>query len=111
MAGTRQEYESGETAEARFVKGQYGCYRIPMRIILFCGEDLDRIEMALQGDYYHEVILSTHPKTFAASEYEDRHNKHLQSFFDTSISNIAHPEVKSWAADLMAERSSRGSAS
>jgi len=76
IEGLWNEYESGETAEARFVK------------------DLDRIEMALQ-----------------ASEYEDRHNKHLQSFFDTSISNIAHPEVKSWAADLMAERSSRGSAS
>jgi len=70
------EYEAGETAEARFVK------------------DLDRIEMALQ-----------------ASEYEDRHGKHLQSFFDSSISNIAHPEVKSWAVDLMAERSSRESAS
>jgi len=70
------EYETGETAEARFVK------------------DLDRIEMALQ-----------------ASEYEDRRAIDLQPFFDSSIPNIAHPEVKSWAADLMAERASRGSGS
>ncbi|KAF8328401.1 HD domain-containing protein [Cantharellus anzutake] len=68
------EYEAGETAEARFVK------------------DLDRVEMALQ-----------------ASEYEKRHRKDLQPFFDSSISKIQHPEVQGWAADLITERASRAS--
>ncbi|KAF9511401.1 hypothetical protein BS47DRAFT_1185728 [Hydnum rufescens UP504] len=67
-----QEYEAGETAEAKFVK------------------DLDRIEMALQ-----------------ASEYEKRHDKDLQAFFDSSLPKIRHPEVRDWAEDLERERTAK----
>lgn len=70
-----EEYEAGETPEAKFVK------------------DLDRFEMALQ-----------------ASEYEKRApegipSSRLQPFFDSSIPNIRHPEVKGWGEDLLQERS------
>ncbi|KZP30463.1 HD domain-containing protein [Athelia psychrophila] len=64
-----QEYEEGETREARFVK------------------DLDRFEMATQ-----------------AAEYEEAHSMRLQPFFDSSLPNIRHPEVKSWGEDLLKRR-------
>ncbi|KAF8524172.1 HD domain-containing protein [Gautieria morchelliformis] len=51
-------------------------------------KDLDRFEMAIQ-----------------ASDYERREGTTtLQSFFDNSLPHIKHPEVKSWADDLEAER-------
>lgn len=56
-------------------------------------KDLDRLEMALQ-----------------AAEYEpansDGPNK-LQSFFDSSLPNIRHPEVFQWGKDLEEERARR----
>ncbi|KXN86731.1 HD domain-containing protein C4G3.17 [Leucoagaricus sp. SymC.cos] len=51
-------------------------------------KDLDRFEMASQ-----------------ALEYEKRHKKPLQPFFDSSIPKLNHPEVRTWGADLIAERS------
>ncbi|KIM88176.1 hypothetical protein PILCRDRAFT_814094 [Piloderma croceum F 1598] len=69
IIGLWQEYEDGETDEARFVK------------------DLDRFEMATQ-----------------ALEYERRHSAELQPFFDSSLPNIRHPEVKGWGNELMKER-------
>ncbi|KIK07905.1 hypothetical protein K443DRAFT_153637 [Laccaria amethystina LaAM-08-1] len=50
-------------------------------------KDLDRFEMASQ-----------------ALEYERNHNKDLQPFFDSSLPNIRHPEIKSWGEDLLIER-------
>lgn len=65
-----QEYEEGQTPEARYVK------------------DLDRFEMASQ-----------------ALEYERRYaDQKLDSFYDSSVPKINHPEVKAWGADLMNER-------
>jgi len=46
-------------------------------------KDLDRFEMAIQ-----------------ASEYERAHSVQLQPFFDSSLPNIRHPEVKGWGEDL-----------
>jgi len=54
-------------------------------------KDLDRFEMASQ-----------------ALEYEQRHNMRLQPFFDSSVPNIRHSEVKEWAHDLLSERDSSG---
>ncbi|KAF8903425.1 HD domain-containing protein [Gymnopilus junonius] len=64
-----EEYEEGQSAEAKFVK------------------DLDRFEMASQ-------------------EYEKAHGeKHdLQSFFDSSIPKLQHPQVKEWGKALLEER-------
>ncbi|TFK39492.1 HD domain-containing protein [Crucibulum laeve] len=50
-------------------------------------KDLDRFEMASQ-----------------ALEYEWNHGASLQSFFNSSIPHIRHPEVKAWGKDLLAER-------
>ncbi|KAL9713846.1 hypothetical protein Ac2012v2_003457 [Leucoagaricus gongylophorus] len=50
-------------------------------------KDLDRFEMATQ-----------------ALEYEKRHNKDLQPFFDSSIPKLSHSEVKEWGVDLISER-------
>ncbi|KAF4570048.1 hypothetical protein EYR40_009034 [Pleurotus pulmonarius] len=51
-------------------------------------KDLDRFEMACQ-----------------ALEYERRHEeKDLQSFFDSSLPFIRHPEVQGWGNDLLNER-------
>ncbi|EKM50521.1 uncharacterized protein PHACADRAFT_129797 [Phanerochaete carnosa HHB-10118-sp] len=51
-------------------------------------KDLDRFEMASQ-----------------AFEYERNHDmKTLQSFFDSSLPHLKHPEVKQWGEDLAAER-------
>ncbi|TFK51989.1 HD domain-containing protein [Heliocybe sulcata] len=51
-------------------------------------KDLDRLEMALQ-----------------AREYETRHARDLQGFFDSSVPHLRHPEVQKWGSDLMAQRS------
>ncbi|OJA21199.1 hypothetical protein AZE42_01356 [Rhizopogon vesiculosus] len=64
-----EEYEEGETNEAKFVK------------------DLDRLEMALQ-----------------AREYETAHAMDLQSFFDSSLPYLRHPEVKQWGETLAQTR-------
>ncbi|KAJ3557502.1 hypothetical protein NM688_g1444 [Phlebia brevispora] len=87
------EYEEGESAEARFVKG--ADHRPPPRhpstvpfSLIAIVTDLDRFEMASQ-----------------ASEYEKNHGmRNLQGFFDSSLPNIKHPEVQQWGRDLMAER-------
>ncbi|KAF7796829.1 hypothetical protein EIP86_008013 [Pleurotus ostreatoroseus] len=51
-------------------------------------KDLDRFEMASQ-----------------AFEYERNHGtNHMQTFFDSSLPNIRHPEVQQWGHDLSAER-------
>jgi putative hydrolase of HD superfamily len=39
-----------------------------------------------------------------ALEYEKRHNRNLQTFFDSSIPKLGHPEVREWGMDLVAER-------
>lgn len=44
----------------------------------------------------------------SASEYERRHEKSLEGFFDSSIPYIKHPEVGSWGASLLQERSLHG---
>jgi putative hydrolase of HD superfamily len=74
-----KEYEDGETAEARFVK------------------DLDRLEMAIQATEYERRLPSEAPMDL------------LQPFFDSSIPNIRHPEVREWGADLMKERETQDS--
>lgn len=40
----------------------------------------------------------------SALEYEKRHNKDLQPFFDSSIPKLSHSEVKEWGVDLISER-------
>ncbi|KAL1723163.1 HD domain-containing protein [Schizophyllum commune] len=50
-------------------------------------KDLDRFEMAAQ-----------------AFAYERRTGKDLQTFYDSSIPGIRHPEVRAWATELEAER-------
>jgi putative hydrolase of HD superfamily len=42
---------------------------------------------------------------FAALEYETNHGANtLQSFFDSSIPKLQHPQVQGWADELMSER-------
>jgi putative hydrolase of HD superfamily len=42
---------------------------------------------------------------FSALEYETNYGAEtLQPFFDSSLPMIRHPEIKSWGADLSAER-------
>jgi hypothetical protein len=50
--------------------------------------------------------LTTPLTPYTALEYERAHNPAgtLQPFFDSSIPNIRHPEVRAWAGDLMVER-------
>jgi len=50
-------------------------------------KDLDRFEMASQ-----------------ALEYEREHEMTLQSFFDSSIPKLQHPQVQTWGRDLLSER-------
>ncbi|KAH9464906.1 hypothetical protein Pst134EA_003347 [Puccinia striiformis f. sp. tritici] len=53
-------------------------------------KDLDRFELALQG-----------------VEYEKRDKlDSIQTFFETTVPLIKHPEVKGWANELMDERAS-----
>jgi len=55
-------------------------------------KDLDRMEMALQ-----------------ATEYEDRNERDLQEFIDSSVPKLQHPEVKGWGAVLVEQRKARSS--
>jgi len=42
---------------------------------------------------------------FSALEYETNHGAStLQSFFDSSIPKLRHPQVQGWAEELMSER-------
>ena len=42
---------------------------------------------------------------FIALEYERNHGaKDLQPFYDSSIPNVRHPQVRQWSQDLMVER-------
>ncbi|KIJ65187.1 hypothetical protein HYDPIDRAFT_175205 [Hydnomerulius pinastri MD-312] len=50
-------------------------------------KDLDRLEMALQ-----------------AREYEKAHSQNLQGFFDSSLPQIGHSEVRQWGEALSRER-------
>jgi len=58
--------------------------------------------MAIQGTpkiwFLHSSLI------LPALEYEKRHNKDLQPFFDSSIPKLNHFEVKEWGADLLDER-------
>lgn len=68
--------------------------------------DLDRFEMASQGN---SISINNNPNSSEitvpeALEYERAHSIRLQPFFDSSLPNIRHPEVKSWADDLERER-------
>ncbi|OCB89954.1 HD domain-containing protein [Sanghuangporus baumii] len=88
-----KEYEEGQTAEARFVKGKTENQTNPSdnrsyEIHLYWLEDLDRFEMASQTLEYER-------------RYED---KQLDAFFESSIPKLNHPEVQQWGADLMQER-------
>lgn len=47
-------------------------------------------------------FISLNP-TISALEYE-KDGKNLQTFFDTSLPDIHHPEVQGWGKDLLAER-------
>ncbi|EGG12679.1 uncharacterized protein MELLADRAFT_32510 [Melampsora larici-populina 98AG31] len=87
-----QEYEQGETREAKFVK------------------DIDRFELALQGVEYEKSGVSVQVSfsisnigasrlIFNVSLLGDNLEK-LQPFFDTTIPHITHPEVKMWANKL-----------
>ncbi|KAG8692052.1 hypothetical protein FRC11_007018 [Ceratobasidium sp. 423] len=53
-------------------------------------KDLDRLEMALQAAEYER-------------SFPGEPNK-LQSFFDSSLPNIKHPEVSQWGKDLEEQR-------
>ncbi|CUA78194.1 HD domain-containing protein 2 [Bos taurus] [Rhizoctonia solani] len=53
-------------------------------------KDLDRLEMALQAAEYER-------------SFPDEPNK-LQSFFDSSLPNIKHPEVAEWGRQLQEQR-------
>ncbi|KDN35067.1 hypothetical protein RSAG8_11905, partial [Rhizoctonia solani AG-8 WAC10335] len=53
-------------------------------------KDLDRLEMALQAAEYER-------------SFPDEPNK-LESFFDSSLPNIKHPEVSQWGNDLQEQR-------
>jgi putative hydrolase of HD superfamily len=68
-------------------------------------KDLDRFEMAAQGkrDPLVQSVLDTQTKSKAV-EYEQRHNRSLQPFLDSSIPNIKHTEVKEWGATLVQGR-------
>ncbi|KAL1748163.1 HD domain-containing protein [Schizophyllum fasciatum] len=79
-----KEYEARQTPEAQFVKATpRPQFDSDERIA-----DLDRFEMAAQ-----------------AFAYEQRTGKNLQTFYNSSIPGIRHTEVRSWAAELDAERS------
>ncbi|CAE6454448.1 unnamed protein product [Rhizoctonia solani] len=54
-------------------------------------KDLDRLEMALQAAEYEK-------------SFPDEPSK-LQSFFESSLPNIKHPEVSQWGKDLQEQRS------
>lgn len=56
-------------------------------------KDLDRLEMALQ-----------------AREYEKRHARNLQVFFDGSIPSLRHDQVREWGDMLTRERDECGGA-
>jgi len=45
-----QEYEGGQTAEAKFVKGTSDEFRYFLKLLI-SGTDLDRFEMASQGAF------------------------------------------------------------
>ena len=51
-------------------------------------------------------MLGVEVLTGAAYEYERNHGmQNLQSFFDSSLPLLSHPEVKGWGDDLTRERS------
>lgn len=104
----RKEYEHGETAEAKFVKGDILTKNLPSRRSLTPNQhsDLDRFEMASQGDVIRpdKRVVYRH-RFIVALEYERNHGAStLQSFFDSSIPQVRHPEAQQWGRDLMEER-------
>lgn len=79
------EYEKGQTREARFVK------------------DLDRIEMALQASEYEKggpACASIASASLTKARPIAQGHKGMQTFFNSSIPKIQHPEVQSWAREL-----------
>ena len=69
-------------------------------------QDLDRFEMASQGFFNIARALTLRVNLyFIALEYERNHGaKDLQPFYDSSIPNVRHPQVRQWSQDLMVER-------
>ncbi|QRV88824.1 HD domain-containing protein [Ceratobasidium sp. AG-Ba] len=53
-------------------------------------KDLDRLEMALQASEYEKAYSNSQAR--------------LQTFFDSSLPKIQHPEVAQWGKDLADER-------
>ena len=48
---------------------------------------------------------------YTALEYEREHGMHtLQSFFDSSIPKLQHPQIQSWGRDILNERAELQSA-
>ena len=45
----------------------------------------------------------------SALEYEKAHSMQLQPFFNSSLPNIQHEEVKGWGEDLLRERQQQSS--
>ena len=62
--------------------------------------------MASQGIFNIAPALTMHVNFyFIALEYERNHGaKDLQSFYNSSIPNVRHPQVQQWSQDLIIER-------
>lgn len=63
--------------------------------------------MASQGASSDSVTIPIpciEDELLSALEYEKAHSIQLQPFFDSSLPNIRHEEVKGWGEDLLRER-------
>jgi hypothetical protein len=66
--------------------------------------------MATQGEVIWAVFFVVfdmkifHFKKWSAFEYEKEYGARLQTFFDSSLPLIRHPEVQEWGHDLATER-------
>jgi len=64
--------------------------------------------MALQGLYSHFCLMRCAILWYScarvAREYETTHAMDLQSFFDSSLPYLRHPEVKQWGETLAETR-------
>jgi putative hydrolases of HD superfamily len=104
----RKEYEDQTTPESLFVKGWHSvCCATHDRSQML---DLDRFEMSCQCDETYTTETHLFKTNILADEYEKRHTRTLQSYFDSSIPNIRDPEIKQWGSDLLKERDRRAAA-
>ncbi|KAI8804277.1 HD domain-containing protein [Cladochytrium replicatum] len=81
--------ELGDTAEARELRELWKEYEDGVTYEALFVKDLDKFEMIVQ-----------------ALEYEKRHGKVLQSFYDSTRGKFKHPKVIEWAEELYKERAS-----